>query len=218
MSTESPTESLLVPKLQATSARGLPVPYPVHKTLIVGEGLDSAISFGRFSADGLDEMRGMVKVAVDLPVPSTESSPDPHAESAPINIAVGTKALDSFRESIQNSTIYERAWFQSGLPTLSRWLVQDLQASENIKPPLKTLISSVADDVEALADRDAANEARDWGAIEMTPTLGVVSARLVSRNLKTSSWDCKVINTDSAEVIHPLRKVDSLLTWEKETR
>lgn len=149
VSTESSIESLLVPKLQATSARGLPVPYPVHKTLVLGEGIDSAIAFGRFSADGLDETENVVKVAVDLPVPSTESKPDPHAESAPINIEVGAKALDSFRESIKNSTSYERGWFQSGLPTLSQWLVQDLQGSDAIKPPMKTLITSVADDVEA---------------------------------------------------------------------
>ncbi|XP_014558793.1 hypothetical protein COCVIDRAFT_35841 [Bipolaris victoriae FI3] len=158
VSTESSTESLLVPKLQATSARGLPVPYPVHKTLVLGEGLDSAISYGRFSADGLDEMQDMVKLAIDLPVPSTESSTDPNAESAAINIAVGTKGLDSFRESIKNANVYERAWFQSGLPTLSQWLVQDLKTSNGIKPPLRTLIASVADDVEAsVAKEDAAH-------------------------------------------------------------
>ncbi|EUC44795.1 hypothetical protein COCMIDRAFT_97249 [Bipolaris oryzae ATCC 44560] len=158
VSTESSTESLLVPKLQATSARGLPVPYPVHKTLVLGEGLDSAISYGRFSANGLDEMQDMVKLAIDLPVPSTDSSSDLNAESAAINIASGTKGLDSFRESIKNATIYERAWFQSGLPTLSQWLVQDLKTSSGIKPPLRTLIASVADGVEAsVAKEDAAH-------------------------------------------------------------
>ncbi|KAI4916787.1 hypothetical protein J4E90_003290 [Alternaria incomplexa] len=157
MVTESSTESLLVPKLQATSARGLPVPYPVHKTLVLGEGLDSAIAFGRFSADGLNEMDDMVKMAVDLPAPSDEVKSDTHAPSAPINLQVGTKALDSFRESIQNSIIYERGWFKSGLPTLSEWLVQDLQATDAIKPPMKTLVASIADDVEAsIAKQDAA--------------------------------------------------------------
>ncbi|EMD92253.1 hypothetical protein COCC4DRAFT_162123 [Bipolaris maydis ATCC 48331] len=157
VSTESSIESLLVPKLQATSARGLPVPYPVHKTLILGVGLDSAISYGRFSADGLDEMQDMVKLAIDLPVPSSDSSSDPNTETAAINIAVGAKGLDSFRESIKNATVYERAWFQSGLPTLSQWLVRDLQPSNGIKPPLRTLIVSVADGVEAsVAKADAA--------------------------------------------------------------
>lgn len=65
-STESSAESVLVPKLQATSARGTPVPYPVHKTLVVAEGLDSALAFGRFSSDSAEDMRNMVKVAVDL--------------------------------------------------------------------------------------------------------------------------------------------------------
>lgn len=157
MVTESSTESLLVPKLQATSARGLPVPYPVHKTLVLGEGLDSAIAFGRFSADGLNEMDDVVKMAVDLPAPSDEVKPDTHAASAPINLQVGTKALDSFRESIQNSIIYERGWFKSGLPTLSEWLVQDLQATDAIKPPMKTLVASIADDVDAsITKQDAA--------------------------------------------------------------
>ncbi|KAL6154646.1 hypothetical protein ACJQWK_01098 [Exserohilum turcicum] len=156
VSTESPIESLLVPKLQATSARGLPVPYPVHKTLVLGEGIDSMIAFGRFSADGLNEMQSMVKVAVDLPVPSTESQPDPHAESVPVNIAVGAKGLDSFRESIKNATIYERAWFQSGLPILSQWLVQDIQPSESLKPPMKTLIASIADNAGTSITREDA--------------------------------------------------------------
>jgi hypothetical protein len=157
MTTESSTESLLVPKLQATSARGLPVPYPVHKTLVLGEGLDSAIAFGRFSANGLENVDEMVKMAVDLPAPSEEPKSDTHATSAPINIQVGAKALDSFRESIQNSIIYERGWFKSGLPTLSEWLVQDLQATDTIKPPMRTLVASIVDDVEAsITKQDAA--------------------------------------------------------------
>jgi hypothetical protein len=149
VSTESSTESLLVPKLQATSARGLPVPYPVHKTLVLGEGLDSAIVFGRFTADGIQELDDMVKVAIDLPTPSDEVHSDEHAVGAPINISTGTKALATFRESIQNSVAYERGWFRSGLPTLSDWLVHGLQPTEHIKPTMKTLVSSIADDVEA---------------------------------------------------------------------
>ncbi|EFQ84869.1 hypothetical protein PTT_20363 [Pyrenophora teres f. teres 0-1] len=149
VSVESPTESLLVPKLQAPSARALPVPYPVHKTLVLGKGLDSAIAFGRFSADGFEEVDDTVKLAVDLPVPSNETRSETHSRSAHINIEVGTKALDSFRESIQNSIIYERGWFKSGLPTISNWLLQDVQTSDAIKPTMKTLIVSLTDDVEA---------------------------------------------------------------------
>lgn len=148
-STESSEESVLVPKLQATSARGTPVPYPVHKTLVLSEGLDSALAFGRFTSDNVADMRGMVKIAVDLPAPQKEADADAQAESAVVNVEVGTQALASFRESVANSQIFERGWFRSGLPTLSRWLTSDLHPAEPIKPTMRTLISSIADDVEA---------------------------------------------------------------------
>lgn len=148
-STESAEESVLVPKLQATSARGTPVPYPVHKTLVLGEGLDSALAFGRFSSDSAEDMRTMVKVAVDLPAPQKETDTDVQAESAVINVEIGTHALASFRESVANSQIFERGWFRSGLPALSQWFTADLQPAQPIKPAMRALVNSIADDVEA---------------------------------------------------------------------
>jgi len=147
----------LVPKLQATSARGLPVPYPVHKTLVFGEGIDSAIAFGRFTSDNAGDLGDMVKLTIDLPAASEETDPSTQTGSTPISLQVGTKALATFRESIQNSIAYERGWYRSGLPTLSNWLVYDLQPSEPIKPAMKTLVSSIVDDVETkILQEDAA--------------------------------------------------------------
>ncbi|KAJ4377609.1 hypothetical protein N0V83_000436 [Neocucurbitaria cava] len=147
-STESSTEAILVPKLQATSARGMPVPYPVHKTLVFGEGLDSAVTFGRFTSDSAGEIDA-IKVAVDLPAQQEEPEQVGQNGSVAVNVQVGKQALASFRESIQNSITYERGWFRSGLPALSNWLVQDLQPSASIKPAMTSLIASIADDVEA---------------------------------------------------------------------
>ncbi|KAH7079530.1 hypothetical protein FB567DRAFT_476158 [Paraphoma chrysanthemicola] len=147
--TENSEESILVPKLQATPPRGLPVPYPVHKTLIFGEGLDSALAFGRFASDTRGDLGGMIKIAIDLPAPSEEPKPDAQARSTAVNVQVGAQAIATFRESIQNSIAYEKGWYRSGLPSLSTWLTQDLEPSEPIKPIVKTLVSSVVDDVEA---------------------------------------------------------------------
>lgn len=166
-STESSEESVLVPKLQATSARGTPVPYPVHKTLILGEGLDSALAFGRFSSDSAADMRDMVKVAVDLPAPQEEADVDARAESAVVNVEVGTQALASFRESVKNSEIFERGWFKSGLPVLSKWLTSDLQPAEPIKPAMRRLIDSIADDVEAKITKEDTSRLAQLAA---TPT------------------------------------------------
>lgn len=125
------------------------MPYPVHKTLVFGEGLDSAIAFGKFSSDTNEDFGGIMKLAIDLPAPSEEPRPDAQASSTAVNLEVGAQALATFRDSIQNSIAYEKGWYRSGLPSLSTWLIQDLEPSEPIKPVMKTLISSIVDDIEA---------------------------------------------------------------------
>jgi len=57
-------------------------------------------------------------------------------------------------------------------------------------------------------ETDAARDARDWGAIDTTGIfrLSEVGSRAVFSVRKSSTWmwDCIVIKTDSAEVMHPL--------------
>lgn len=146
---ESSVDTILDPKLQATSASGRPVPYPVHRTLVVGKGLESAVAFGRFVADNTRDLEDMVKVAVDLPAPQEEPTSDPLSQCAIVNVDIGTEALATFRTSIANSKEYEQGWFRSGVPVLSQWLAQGVQPSGNaIKPALRSLIDSVADNAE----------------------------------------------------------------------
>ncbi|KAH7413804.1 hypothetical protein DE146DRAFT_638639 [Phaeosphaeria sp. MPI-PUGE-AT-0046c] len=155
--TESSTESILVPKLQGASERALPVPFPVHKTLIFGEGLDNAIAFGRYTSDSAEDLPEVVKLAINLPPTSSEIDVEVQSGSAAVNTQVGAEALATFRESIQNSIAYERGWFRSGLPSLSTWLTHDLEPSTPIKPVMKKLVASVADDVDVnLTKEDAA--------------------------------------------------------------
>ncbi|KAF1834092.1 hypothetical protein BDW02DRAFT_569364 [Decorospora gaudefroyi] len=203
--TESSTESLLVPKLQATSARGLPVPFPVHKTVVLAEGLDTAIAFGRFSAHITAETDTLVKVAVDLPAPSEEARADPQAGSAPVNIDVGTEALDSFRESIQNSVVYERGWFRSGLPILSSWLLQGLQPSDTVKPAVKSLIASIADQVEMSITKEDTARLQELVSI---PTSQDVTASIVDH---LESW----AETSHAELRDELDEAFSAKNWHK---
>jgi hypothetical protein len=205
VSTESSIESLLVPKLQATSARGLPVPYPVHKTLVLGDGLDSAVAFGRFTADGTEELDDMVKVAVDLPAPSDEARSGTRAISALINISTGTKALATFRDSIQNSIAYERGWFRSGLPPLSDWLVHGLQTTESIKPAMRALISSIADDVEASITKEDIARVQKLASI---PTNDDITTSIVNH---VASW----AEQSHAELRDQLDEAFSSRNWHK---
>lgn len=175
--TESSKDAVLVPKLQATSARGLPVPYPVHKTLVLGEGLESAVAFGRFTSDSAGEIEDMVKVAIDLPPPAEEPQVHEHQPYSVVNVDSGTEALDCFRESIANSSKYEHGWFRSGMPAISKWLAGGFSPNESIKPAVKALISSIADDVEANITREDAQQLRK---LAMHPTNQQISESILA--------------------------------------
>jgi hypothetical protein len=176
-STESSKESVLVPKLQAPAARALPVPFPVHKTLIFGEGLDSAIAYGRFTADASEDLNDAVKLAIDLPPPSSEKELAVESGSAAVNTQVGTEALATFRKSIQNSIAYERGWYRSGLPSISSWLTHDLEPATPIKPALANLVSSVVDEVEDNITNEDTSRLHKLAAL---PSSQATSASIVS--------------------------------------
>jgi len=173
--TESSNDAVLVPKLEATSARGLPVPYPVHKTLILGENLDSAIAYGKFSSDSAGT-EDMVKVAIDLSAPVNDAGHSEQSVSTAVNIAIGTKGLDALRASIANSSVYEKNWFASGLPVLSKWLTSSLQPDSLIKPAHITLISSLLDDIEANITKE---EAQRLSLLASTMTQEQLSSEII---------------------------------------
>lgn len=206
--TESSQDAILAPKLRATSARGLPVPYPVHKALVFGQGLDRAVAFGRFTSDSTTDTKGMVKVAVDLPPFMEEPQSDAASPSAVVNTGIASKALASFRESIANSVIYERGWFRSGLPSLTQWLTQGLQPLEPIKPAIKVLIASIVDNTEAGIKKEDAlqlqrlansitpketalsilNHLATWAELSHTELRDQLDAAFLGRNWHKLSW------------------------------
>lgn len=174
---DSSTESILVPKLQGASERALPVPFPVHKTLIIGEGLDSAIAFGRYTSDSTDKLPEVVKLAINLPPPSSEKDVEEQSGSVAVNTQVGTEALATFRKSIQNSIAYEQGWYRSGMPSLSTWLTRDLEPSTPIKPVMKKLVASLVDDTDANIVKEDAAQLQKFAAL---PTAQATSASIVN--------------------------------------
>lgn len=163
----NPKDALLVPNLEASSGPVPLAPFPVHKTLVFGEGLDSAIAFGHFSTGNLEYLGkdDMVKLAIDLPAPAEEADASAHKFTSAVSLQAGTKAIATFRESIQNSIAYEHGWYKSGLPTISAWLTQDAESSEPIKPVVKSLITSILADTEVELINEESAELEELTAI-----------------------------------------------------
>lgn len=63
-----------------------------------------------------------------------------------INLAQAESAIKSFRESLGLAAVYERAWFGSGLASVSEWFVEGLNGQVPVlKPAVRRLIEHIVD-------------------------------------------------------------------------
>lgn len=155
--------AVLVPTLETpTSASGryMNVTYPVHKTLLLVEGLKSLIDYGQFTA-GQELPKDMCKLAVSLPNSAFYTTP---GEISPIDLEIGEKSLEKIRETIENATMWEEGWFRAGIPSLSSWLLESTAAEKDtsIKPAIASLIESVLENTKkqiALSELEATRSA-----------------------------------------------------------
>lgn len=131
--------------------RSSPIMTPVHKTLLVAEGI-----MGVPSVSGLppNEEHGAVFSAVDLPGYHLEA--DAPVPFLPIDLAQAAEGVRMFRQSPAHGMDYERLWFQSRLPALSSW-VKSGTASQpgTTKPVVRTLIASVLQNTATALDTSA---------------------------------------------------------------
>lgn len=157
---EKPIDAILVPRLQTpTSATGrfINVTYPVHRAIVFGEGLESSVAFGRFVASQAEQDLPVdtVKLAVGLPAPAEEPEQNAADKYVGVDVDLGVQALDRFRESVQNSSFFERGWFRSGMPALTTWLAQGTKKeTDQLKPAVGELIRSVLAETDSAITND----------------------------------------------------------------
>lgn len=142
-------EAILVPPLQtpiSAGGRAGFVRYPVHAAILVGEGAEGCVGFGRLGHT-LDaaEAEGNIKVALSLPQtgPSTRAM----LKNSPIlsvDIGLATHALNLFRANVANGAKFNEEWQSSGVPQLSEWLANTTAGTENgLKPAVRNLLHSL---------------------------------------------------------------------------
>ncbi|KAK5119855.1 hypothetical protein LTR85_007181 [Meristemomyces frigidus] len=118
-------EAILVPPLTTpTSAGGRVgfVRYPVHKALIVAEGITGAVEYGRLPRF-LDRAY-LINAALSLPLRSSTgvNSSEQTATDNVVDIDLATHALDLFRTSRANGAQFSDEWQTSRIPALTEWI------------------------------------------------------------------------------------------------
>ncbi|EAS31189.3 uncharacterized protein CIMG_06668 [Coccidioides immitis RS] len=156
------------------------VRYPVHKTIVCGNGIDDLLAYTKIAKNiNGNADKPIVHATFNLnakPAPKTGSQ-----SLSFVDLEQAELALARFRESAQHATEYERGWTRSGIQPLIEWMVEQYQDSA-LRPEVRGLAQSVLDSTER-------NLARDENA-----TLQKREAESVSENVRAaletevSSW------------------------------
>ncbi|KAE9579290.1 hypothetical protein CGCF415_v004064 [Colletotrichum fructicola] len=171
-------QAVLVPTvdIQSSSGRYTPVTTPVHKAIVVSEGIMGAATV---AALPLAAYRDSVLAAVNLPKYPVEEGEQ--LAFQPIDVSVGSKGLDRIRENIGNAMEYERAWYKSNVPAIVEWLKAGVENNPAgaTKPVVKTHIASLLRN--ALAGIEAEQGRLTSGRLSAevaSPKLAVMNDRL----------------------------------------
>jgi len=169
-------EAILVPPLQtpvASSGRTGFVRYPVHKAIVVGEGIQGCLDFGRIST-ALEATtlgvsggeQGLIQVALSVPRDSPRTQTNDTGLISPVDVDQAGAALNVFRQDVANSTIFNTKWQASNIQSIIKFLASDPMDpitgdAVGLRPTLESHIRSTLDsaaDAIALSEQ-AANKA-----------------------------------------------------------
>lgn len=142
-------DTFLVPTVTipiSQSGRHNAVRYPVHRTIVCGRGIDGLLAYsGLVARSDLKKQAGLVYGAIALPGAAAESASD---RISFVDLDKADVALAKFRESVQNASLYERGWHQSGVQPVVDWLSSLRTEAGALDPSLKTLIEALVDSAE----------------------------------------------------------------------
>jgi len=212
-------EAILVPPLQtpiAASGRAGYVRYPVHKALLVGEGIDGCMSVGKLSPlfereEDIADLKDLIYTTVNLPQKQQE-----HNNTHFVDVDDAGRALNLFRENISNSPVFSEKWQSSGMPHLSRWLAAQhraeapdsdaavVQAGRALKSHIRSVLHSTSTSIAAsedtaraaLAVQSIPESARtnlqsgiaEWAQLAHTDLQHSLDRALASRSWRRTSW------------------------------
>ncbi|KJX93851.1 hypothetical protein TI39_contig4246g00007 [Zymoseptoria brevis] len=133
-------DSLLVPTLTIPGAGRVGfVRFPVHKTVVVAEGVSGALEVGRLPAFGDGKM---VHAALNLPLRLTAAVED----ASTVDIDLAAHALSLFRASNSNGAQFSSEWQASRVGSVSSWIAAAADPSKGthgVKPAVGDLVSGL---------------------------------------------------------------------------
>jgi hypothetical protein len=139
--------SVLVPSLSMPMTNGGRigfVRYPVHKALIVGDGVEGAVECGQMIKAGLNAelIASAMNLSMTVPAVADSEAQDDRLGKV-INIDLAGHALGLFRESRANGARFSEEWEASRVSAISEWLAEAIaKTSTGLKQAVQAQIDS----------------------------------------------------------------------------
>jgi hypothetical protein len=153
---EALEETVLVPTIDIPSNTGrfTPISTPVHRALVVGDGILGAATL--LSSPLLQE-DSMISAVVNFPTPTPSDDATTYPFTA-ISLPTASKALSLFRASVANAGAYENLWYDSNLPCVTQWIRTGVLSTTpgTTKPPVRALVASILRNTSAAVQAEEA--------------------------------------------------------------
>ncbi|PGH36645.1 hypothetical protein GX50_00507 [[Emmonsia] crescens] len=121
------------------------VRYPVHKSIVCGKAIDGLLAYTRLAERANITDTNSIRATFDFGL--GEGSTQKGNGISFIDIERAEAALNTFRDSVQNATQYERGWSGSGVQPLVDW-VSASPKDDALDPSIKRLVGSLLDGAE----------------------------------------------------------------------
>ncbi|CAG7966396.1 unnamed protein product [Penicillium salamii] len=145
-------DTFLVPTVTiqtSHSGRHNAVRYPVHRTIVCGNGVDGLLSYSTMiGRSNLKNEVSSIRGAIELAVADQKSTSE---RISLVDTDRANSALNKFRESVDHARDYERGWNGSGVQPLIDWLADSSNTSSGstMNPTLLPLVESIIDSADA---------------------------------------------------------------------
>lgn len=164
-------DAILVPSLTTPNSldgRVGFVRYPVHKTVLVAEGIEGAVQYGRLPSTIEDELLVSSALSIPLRPSSGTDSGEEEASTNSIDIDLAAHALDLFRNDKANGARFSQEWQTSRISTVGQWATGGVSSeSSALNPAVSNLVASVLENADESISRTGA-------ALEISATASTV--------------------------------------------
>ena len=153
-------DAVLVPTVDiptSSTGRYTPITTPVHKALLVADGIMGA---GSVTTLPLLESESIIAAAVNLP--NYKPADDAELPFTVVDVGTAGAGVRLIRKDIGNAMEFERKWYESNVPKLVEWLKQDVISTSDgntaTKQPVRRLIASLLQNASASIQREEAKQ------------------------------------------------------------